>query len=186
MATDGWAIKHKGSFGFILTNTDGTTLLSCYGQPAGHDPLPFWSEACVFLAAIRIIFLIVEYYNESINNFVAITSKIHLYIDSLSMIKKLNSMNKYPTAHLRCAMDLEWDILQVLHRLMKQMKERPVLEWVASHQDIDPMIDITKLSKETQLNIKADELAAKDLQQLHTKPKVPLDPLSEVLLHHDG
>ena len=66
------------------------------------------------------------------------------------------------------------------------MKEIPVLEWVASHQDDDPTNDITMLSKGTQLNIKVDELITKGLQQLHTKPKVPIDPSSEVLLHHDG
>ena len=56
MATDGGAIKHKGSLGFILTNTDGTILLSCYGRPAGYNPMSFRSEACAFLAAIRIIY----------------------------------------------------------------------------------------------------------------------------------
>ena len=95
-------------------------------------------------------------------------------------------MYKYPTADIRCVMDLKWDILQVLHQLTKPMKEHLVLEWLASHQDDDPTIDITKLSKGTQLNIKADELATKVQQRLHTKLKVPLDPLSEVLLHHNG
>ena len=73
-------------------------------------------------------------------------------------------MIKYPTAHLRCAMDSEWDILQVLHQLMKQMKEQLVLDWVASYQDDDPTIDVTTLSKGPQLNIKSDELATKGLQ----------------------
>ena len=58
-----------------------------------------------------------------------------------------------------------------------------ILEWVASHQDDDPTINIKDLSKGTQLNIKEDKLATKGLQQLHTKPKVPLDPTSEVMLH---
>ena len=121
MATDGGAVKHKGSIGFILTTKTGTELLSCYGQPAGHDPLSFRFEAFAFLATIRIISLIVAHYEDNIHNYIAITSKIHLYTDSLSMIKKLTAMNKYPTAHLKCTMDSEWDILQVLHRLMNRM-----------------------------------------------------------------
>ena len=66
------------------------------------------------------------------------------------------------------------------------MNTRPVLEWVASHQDNNHTININELSKGTQLNIKADKLAMKGLNQLHTKPRVPLDPSSEVLIHQDG
>ena len=102
------------------------------------------------------------------------------------MIKKLTSMNKYSTAHLKCAMDSDWDILQVLHRLMNQMKERPILEWAASHQDDNPTIDITTLSTGTQINIEADGLTTKGLQRLHTKPKIPLNPLSDVMLYQGG
>ena len=83
-------------------------------------------------------------------------------------------------------MDSDWDILQVLHQLMNQMNERPVLEWVTSHQDDDPTIDINDLSQGIELNIRADGLATKGLQQLHTKPNVPLDPTSEVLIHQGG
>ena len=101
------------------------------------------------------------------------------------MIKKLTAMNKYPTAHLKCTMDSEWGILQILHRMLNRMNSRPVLEWVASHQD-DQTTDITELSKGTQLNIKADKLVTQGLNQLHTKPRVPLDPSSEVLIHQDG
>ena len=69
---------------------------------------------------------------------------------------------------------------------MNQMNERPILEWVTSHQDDDPTVDIKDLSKGTQLNIKANELATKGLQQLHTKPKVSLDPILNVILHQAG
>ena len=59
-------------------------------------------------------------------------------------------------------MDSKWDILQALHGLMNQMKERPILEWVASHQD-DDTSDITTLSTGTQLNIAVDKLATNGL-----------------------
>ena len=82
------------------------------------------------------------------------------------MVNKLTAMNKYPTAHLRCAMDPEWDLLQVIHRLMTTMKERPKFKWVCSHQDDDPDVDITTLSVATKLNIKANALATQDLDKL--------------------
>ena len=109
-----------------------------------------------------------------------------LFTDSLSMVKKLTAMNKYPTAHLKCSMDPEWDLLQAIHSMMGKRKERPSLEWVRSHQDDDPEEDISKLSEEAQLNIKADALATQGLNQLALNPIVPLDPSAEVLLYQRG
>ena len=91
MATDGRAIYYKG--GFVLTSAESTVLLSCYEQPAGHNPLSFRSEACAFLAATWLIFLIAEHYDELIVDAIDISCKIHLYTDSMSMVKKLNSMD---------------------------------------------------------------------------------------------
>ena len=60
-------------------------------------------------------------------------------------------------------MDPEWDVIQVIHRLMSTMRERPELEWVPSHQDDDPDVDLEKLSDATKLNIKADGFATQGL-----------------------
>lgn len=121
MVTDGGAIQYKGSIGFVLTTVDGTVPLFCYGQPAGHNPMSFRSEPCVFLAATQLIFLIAEHYNKLIVDAIDILYKIHLYTASMSMIKKLNPMDTYPTAHLKHVMDLEWDILQTLRTLMMKL-----------------------------------------------------------------
>ena len=48
-----------------------------------------------------------------------ILSKIYLFTDSMSMIKKLNTIDIYPTVHLKTVMDSEWDVLQALCGLMK-------------------------------------------------------------------
>lgn len=107
MSTDGEAIAFKGSLGFVLITTNGIIILSCYGQPGGHDTLSFRSEACAFLAVTRLIFLIAEHYNGLITDSIAITTKIYLYTYTFSVIKKLNSMNKYLTAHLKFTLDSE-------------------------------------------------------------------------------
>ena len=138
------------------------------------------------LAVLQVIFLIAEYCKESPDELIAITKQLSLFTDSESMLKKLTTMNKYPTAHLKCTMDSEWDILQVIHNLLAKMKEQPKLEWVWSHQDDNPDIDITKLSNATQLNIKADVLAAQGLDRLNSKPRVPLDLSSEAFFHQQG
>lgn len=76
-----------------------------------------------FLVATQLISLIVDHYDALISNSISILSKIHLYTDSKSMIDKLNAMDMYPAAHLKTVMDLEWDILQALQSLMKELNE---------------------------------------------------------------
>ena len=49
MATDGGAKVLNRSLGFVLIHPKSNVLLTCYGQPAKHDPLAFPSEDCVFL-----------------------------------------------------------------------------------------------------------------------------------------
>ena len=66
------------------------------------------------------------------------------------------------------------------------MKERPELEWVRSHQDDDPDVDLEKLSDATKLNIKADGFATQGLNRLESNPRVPMDPTLEVMLHQRG
>ena len=121
LATDGGGIQYKGSLGFVMTASNETILLSCFRQPTGLDPLSFCSEACTTLVATRLIFLIAQHYDKLITDAIDIPCKIHLYTDSLSMIKKLNSMDAYPTAHLKYVMDSEWDILQALQTLNEEI-----------------------------------------------------------------
>ena len=123
MATDGGAKTFKGSLGFVIIDSESKVLISCYGQSAEHDPLSFRSEASAFLAALRVIFLIAEYYKESPDESIAIIKQLCFFTDSGSMLKKLTAKNKYPTTHLKCTMDSKWDLLQVIHSLMAKMKE---------------------------------------------------------------
>mgnify|MGYP002632820832 CR=1 FL=1 len=118
IATDGGAIPMKGSIGFVLADDDGNILLTCFGQPAGHNPLSFRSEICAFLAAIRLVTLLNQYYDDILECKEPARSKIQVYTDSLSMIKKLKAYDEYPTAPLATVLDSEWDVLSALHRAL--------------------------------------------------------------------
>ena len=118
IATDGGAIQFKGSLGFVHADEDGEILLSCYGQPSGNDPLSFRSEICAFLAAVRLVTLMTKYYDKKIQCNEPVRSKIQVYTDSLSMIKKLKAYDAYPTAPLKTVLDSEWDVLSALHRAL--------------------------------------------------------------------
>ena len=185
LGTDGGAKAFKGSIGFVITDAKHKSLISCYGRTAGHDPLSFQTEASAFLPALRIVLLIAAYYKEEPTGLLTTKKDMTLFTDNKSMVNKLNAMNEYPTAHLKCKMDPEWDVLQAIHTVMDKMKEKPELEWVRSHQDDDPK-KVPELDHAAQLNIKADALATQGLNTLESRPKVPLDPTSEVLLHHRG
>ena len=101
MAIDGGAVKYKGLLGFVLITVDGTLPRSCYGQPAGNDPFLFQSDTYAYLAATRLVLLIAEHYNELIVDLIDISSKVHLFTNSISMSKELNYKDSYPTVYLK-------------------------------------------------------------------------------------
>ena len=72
IVTNDSAVQYNGLLGFVLTTTDDTILSLCYGQPSGHELHSFQSEACVFLVATYLIFLIVDHYKELITDSITI------------------------------------------------------------------------------------------------------------------
>jgi hypothetical protein len=64
IATDGEDIAIKGSLGFVFAEEDGTTLLTCFRKPSRNDSLSFQLEICAFLAAVRLVPLITQYYDD--------------------------------------------------------------------------------------------------------------------------
>jgi hypothetical protein len=185
IATDGGAIPLKGSLGFVFADEEGTILLSCFGQPSGNDPLSFRSEICAFLAAIRLVTLLTQYYDEKLPCEEPVRSKIQVYTDSASMIKKLKAYDKYPTAKLGMVLDSEWDVLSALHKALKWFKTYPKISWVKSHQD-DKVYDQIEMPLNAYLNSEADELATVGLKRLQEKPIVPMDPDTAIQFHIKG
>jgi hypothetical protein len=185
IATDGGAIPLKGSLGFVFADEEGTILLTCFGQPSGNDPLSFRSEICAFLAAIRLVKLLIQYYDNKVPCDEPVRSKIQVYTDSASMMKKLKAYDKYPTASLAMVLDSEWDVLSALHKALKWFKTYPKINWVKSHQD-DKVYDRTEMPMNAYLNAEADELATIGLKRLQEKPMVPMDPATAIQFHIGG
>jgi hypothetical protein len=76
-------------------------LVTCFGQPAGHDPLSFRSKICAFLAAVKLITLLIQYDDDLLSCNEKVRGKFQFFTDSLSMIKKLEAYSEYPTAPLK-------------------------------------------------------------------------------------
>ncbi|OEU09351.1 hypothetical protein FRACYDRAFT_248200 [Fragilariopsis cylindrus CCMP1102] len=108
-----------------------------------------------------------------------------VYTDSLSMIKKLEAYDEYPTAHLKTVLHSEWDVLSALSRTLKKFRTYPKLSWVKSHQD-DLVFDEKAMPLEAYLNSEADELATIGLKRLQEKPTVPMDPNTCIQFHIEG
>ena len=185
IATDGGAIPYKGSLGLVLADEDGVILVSCYGQPAGHDPLSFRSEICAFLAAVQFITILIDYYDKLIPCNEPIQGEFKFFTDSASMIKKLKAYDKYPTAPLKTVLHSEWDVLSALNRALKWFSTYPTIEWVKSHQD-DNEYDDAPMPLNAYLNSEADELATTGLKRLQEKPLVPMDPNTVIQFHIGG
>jgi hypothetical protein len=66
----------KRSIGFVIADEDGNILLTCFLQPAGNNPLLFRSEICAFLAAIRLVTLLNQYYDNIVQRNTPARSKI--------------------------------------------------------------------------------------------------------------
>jgi hypothetical protein len=119
IATDGGAIQFKGSLGFVIADDNASILVTCFGQPLGHDPLLSRSEICAFLAAVKFVTILIQYYDKLISCSEKVRGKFQFYTDSLSMMKKLKAIDKYPTASLSMVLDSEWDVLSALHRALQ-------------------------------------------------------------------
>ena len=110
-------------------------MLTCYGQPAGHDPLSFRSEIYTFLAVVRLITKLIQYWNDILSCTEKTKGEFQFYTDSLSMMKKLEAYSEYPTTPLETVLHSEQDILSALHRAFGWFPTYPKINWVKSHQD---------------------------------------------------
>ena len=95
--------------GFVIAKYHyGEQFLCCYGQPIGINPWLFRSKTCSLLAAVWLICLLVEYYNNINNTKMEIKAQFQIYTNSLSMIKKLHWIDKYPSAPFQMTLHTEW------------------------------------------------------------------------------
>ena len=102
IALDGGATRSRGLIGFVIASAkSGDPIVTCWGQPAGINPQSYRSEVCALLAAVCLIRLLVEHYDEHICTPNIIHNAFKIYTDSKSMLKKLERMDEYPSAPLK-------------------------------------------------------------------------------------
>jgi hypothetical protein len=181
ITTDGGAVQFKGSQGFVIADEDA----KCLGQPADHDLLSFRFKICAFLAAVKFITILIEYYDSQIPCNTKVRGTFQFFKDSSGRMKKLKAFDKYPSASLSIVLDSEWDVLSALHRALKWFPKYPKIDWVKIHQD-DKVYIQTEMPINAFLYSEADELATIGLKTLQEKPRVPMDPNTAIQFHLKG
>lgn len=81
-ASDGGAKPLRGLIWFIIDSTDTVDwIVTCWGQPVGIDPQSYCIEICSLLAAIYLLRLLMEYYDNWSESSKVITNtfKMHRY-----------------------------------------------------------------------------------------------------------
>ena len=140
------------------------------------------SPAASALAAVRLLWLYIEYFDGRFEKYVLSQSiTIHIYTDSESMITKLDKIREYPKAKHKMTLHPEWDVLSALHNTLVSFPTGPSIEWVKSHQDDSRPVADLKLG--AKLNILADKLANEGSRSFISKNIVPMNPHSCVQVH---
>ena len=166
MASDGSAPTGKGSFAWVLSNTQGTRLAQGQGPVFGRKISSYRAEAYGILAGLRFLRRVQQIHTSSIHN-------LHWVCDNKGLISKLKKLRKYTTHYPNSTMDADWD---ALHEITLNCPTNLHLRHIKGHQD--QTCEYDELPLQAQLNCDADALATQYLNnypdQDHTR--VPILP----------
>jgi len=169
--SDGSASRNTGTYGYILSTTQGQRLVRGKGPSPGAFPNSFRSEAYGILAAMRMITRLLKKCYPLPAADVAITH----WLDNQSVIHRVKSSMdaKYSTANQQ--LQPEQDVIQEVARTIVALPIKVNLKWVQGHQDRTRPYN--SLTLEAQLNCEADKEAAdfvnSDTNHSQTVPPLP-------------
>lgn len=176
LATNGSVTRGHGSFGLVLSLSDGTRLLSNNGPALGYRLNSYRAECYGLLSGLSLLLRMFEYTSTTIPD------AIQIHTDSESMILKLRDMLTWPYSFPSSTMTPEWDVLQAIVTLLHKFPAIPTISHVKGHQDANSVR--STLTLPALLNIKADALAAQYTYPSHINPsEVFCLPGNSVQLH---
>lgn len=164
LASDGAFSEENmtGAYGVVIA-TNVEELMTGQGSAPGalHLHSSFRSELYGLLAGCLLLAEIIKYYNLPVQQ----NQQLKIYIDNKGVVDRVNKHRRTPVT-LREMLDTDIDIeLQILHELQDLTTiglQIVPLTHVKAHQDRHKQL--SDLSREAQLNVQADHLAA----QVHT------------------
>jgi hypothetical protein len=186
IATDGSAPTGKGSFAWVISNSEGEILAQCYGPVLGAQISSYRAEAYGILSVLRFL-LHLNHLRRSANGEVNELLSHTLVCDNRSIILRINQLQQWRRIYPNATMESEWDVLAEIRETLHQfeLSSQPTFQHIKGHQDqLRPLAD---LSLEAQLNCTADKLAETYLRRFPdvNHSTVSLLPTAGCQLHLD-
>jgi hypothetical protein len=172
--SDGSAVAHEGSFGWVLSLEDGTRLAYGAGLVDGHDPRSFRAEDQGMLSVVCFLRRLLQ--------FTGTVDEIEgvLATDNTGLIARVESQGKLRYSVPNSIFKSDWDIVEAIVQTLRSTTLKVGFEHVKGHQDDD--VPVEELGLLAQLNIEADSHAG----AFKYRPLIPLQPTRPVALDIDG
>ena len=149
--SDGSVRNEKGSFGYIISSTQGQRLLKGRGPTPGAYPNSFRSEAYAVLATMK-------WYQLATSQGISPADMIVThYLDNQSVIKSLERMEWFSWTVPNQRLQPEQDVLDEIQTIVRSLPIHIEFKWVKGHQD--SVVSYHQLPLPAQLNCDADKEA---------------------------
>lgn len=177
--SDGSVRSPSSSFGFIISDTQGTRLITGSGPAPGNPPTSFRSEAYGVLALVRWL------HHAFLQFPPPPQATITHYMDNKGVIQRIQHSLTTTWSAPNHRMLPEQDVVDAIVSTLRTLPIRMEFEWVKGHQD--SILPYHQLPLPAQLNCDADHAAAQwyDLPPQPEStiiPHLPMTP-SHILLH---
>ena len=170
-ACDGGATTTTAAFGWVIC--DGPrTLVQCYGPVDGHCPTAYRAECYGALSLILFLTTLLP---------TPLSTSISIYIDNLSLCRRLQ---QYQHRHFYSpteAMHPERDVLIQIESLMTKLTTHLEFHHIKSHQDRNT--PFSGLSFAARANCCADSLATLGMSTVRTSSRIPTFTACKCQLH---
>ena len=184
IATDGSAPAGKGSYAWVISDSEGEILAQCHGPVFGAKISSYRAEAYGILSVLRYLLQLSHIRRRTTTEANTLLSH-SLVCDNKAIVSRINELKKWKRVYPNVTMESEWDVLAEIKATLEALApaSQPTFDHIKGHQDRTcPTED---LPLQAQLNCKADKLAERFFQQspMMDHSVVPLLPTAGCQLH---
>ena len=153
ICSDGSKDRHRASFAWYLSDSDGNRMVRCYGPCFGMDPTSYRAEGYGLLSICRLLYHLRDHFQLNLES-------CSIYCDNKSIINRiLGRPTKLDRIYPNDKLAAEWDLLMEIWRSLEIFapEMHPTFTHIKGHQDDKKPYD--KLELPAQLNVDADKWA---------------------------
>ena len=178
IATDG-GVQTKAGYGWVMATTGMEIYATGHAPVNGRDVTSYRAELFGLVAAITVL-------NEAIRKHKRAPTTIRLYCDNKSAVDIVHEIQTasratFTRGGVLNALMAEYDVIQRLATVLDDAPSHLQVIHIKAHQDDDKPVE--SLSVPARLNVMADKLATKAVQEGSSRTRVSMIPGTEVLVH---